>query len=175
MCIHRWSRAAGAPALTVATVLLAGLGVAGCGYSTTRPFRTDAQTVHVEMFQSREFRRGLEFRLTESLVKRLEMDTPYSIAPLKTADLLVEGEILEVRQQSFGDSFKDDKPREIGATVIVRYRIKDMRTGEILVEKPRFAHQESYIVPIGESFDIGMVRAMDGLAQRIVESMEVAW
>ena len=63
----------------------------GCGYSTKRPFSTDIQTVHVEMFQSKEFRRELEFRLTESVIKRIEMDTPYRIAPRKTADAVLTG------------------------------------------------------------------------------------
>ena len=46
----------------------------GCGYSTKRPFPTNIRTLHVEMFHSKEFRRELEFRLTEALVKRIEMD-----------------------------------------------------------------------------------------------------
>lgn len=149
--------------------------LAGCGYSTRRPFTDDFRTVHVEMFQSRDFRRELEFQLSEALVKRIEMDTPYRIAPLKRADVLIEGEILSVEQQSFGADFRFDQPREIGATVVVRFRVKDLRSGDILIERPRFIHQESYMIPLGESFEVGMVRAMDGLAQRIVETMEEDW
>lgn len=148
---------------------------AGCNYSTQRPFRQDIQTVHVDMFQSREFRRELEFQLTEALVKRIELDTPYRIGPRSTSDLLIEGELLSVENRSFGDDFDTDLPREIGSTVVVRLRIKDMRSGKILVERPRFVYQSSYIPPIGEGFDEGMVRAMDGLAESIVETMEVDW
>ncbi len=140
--------------------------MAGCNYSTQRPFRTDIQTVHVEMFHSREFRRELEFRLTESIIKRIEQDTPYRIAPRRSADVLLTGELIKVENRTFGDDFDLDLPREIGSTMVVRYRLKDMRNGGILVERPRFVYQISYIPPVGETFTQGMTRAVDGLACR---------
>ncbi len=151
------------------------IGVTGCGYSTARPFRTDLQTIHVDIFHSKEFRRELEFRLTEALVKRLEMDTPYRITSRRTADALLTGEILAVDNRTFGDDLALDLPREIGSTVVVRFRLQDMRTGDILVDRPRFVYQTSYIPPVGETFTDGMTRALDGLAEQIVETMELGW
>lgn len=148
---------------------------AGCSYSTRRPFPTDIQTVHVEMFHSREFRRDLEFRLTEAVAKRLEIDTPYRLAPRESADALLTGEILRVENRVLGDDFERDLPREIGSTVVVRFRLEDMRTGKVLVDRPRFAYQAGYIPPVGENFSQGMTRALDGLAEQIVESMESPW
>ncbi|MFH0980016.1 MAG: LPS assembly lipoprotein LptE [Planctomycetota bacterium] len=147
----------------------------GCGYTTERPFRSGIKTVHVEMLQSREFRRDLEFQLTEALIKRIEMDTPYKIAPLRTADTLFSGEILEVRERVFGDDFETGLPREKGATVIMRYRWKDLRTGEVLVDRDRFVHSVEYIPPVGETFAKGMVRGLDDMAEAIVETMESSW
>lgn len=151
------------------------IGITGCGYSTARPFRTDLQTIHVDIFHSKEFRRELEFRLTEALVKRLEMDTPYRITSRRTADALLTGEILAVDNRTFGDDLALDLPREIGSTVVVRFRLQDMRTGDILVDRPRFVYQTSYIPPVGETFTDGMTRALDGLAEQIVETMELGW
>ena len=150
-------------------------GVIGCGYSTQRPFRTDIQTVHVEMFHSKEFRRELEFRLTESIVKRIEMDTPYRIVPRRRADALLTGEVLKVENRTFGKEFDTDLPREIGSTLAVRFRFQDLRSGEILVDRPRFLYQSSYIPPVGETFTQGMTRAMDGMAEQIVETLETDW
>lgn len=149
--------------------------VPGCGYSTARPFSTDIQTVHVEMFESKEFRRELEFRLTEALIKRIEMDTPYRIAPRQKADALLSGEILRVDNRTFGDDRNTGRPREIGSTLSVRYRLQDLRNGKILVEQPRFIFQTSYIPPVGETFTDGATRSIDGMAERIVESMELGW
>jgi hypothetical protein len=127
------------------------------------------------MLESKEFRRELEFNLTEALSKRIEMDTPYKIAPLRTADTLFTGEILEVQQRVFGDEFRTGLPREKGATIVMRYRWKDLRTGHTLVERERFAYMTSYYPPLGESFTKGMVRGLDGMAEAIVETMESEW
>ncbi len=159
----------------VVVVGLAAVLCGGCGYSTKRPFRSGIQTVHVEMLESREFRRELEFQLTEALIKRIEMDTPYRIGPLRTADTLFSGEILEVRQRAFGDDFESGLPREKGATIIMRYRWKDLRTGSLLVERKRFVYSVEYIPPVGETFAKGMMRGFDGMAEAIVETMESRW
>ncbi|MCH7870602.1 MAG: hypothetical protein IID33_02775 [Planctomycetes bacterium] len=164
-----------APARRLALCLMLAMGLTGCSYSTVRPFPTDIQTVHVEMFQSREFRRELEFRLTEAITKRVEIDTPYRIASRRTADTLLTGEILAVENVTVGDDFDLDRPREIGSTVIVSFRIQDLRTGDILVVRPRFVYQASYIPPVGETFSDAMTRALDGMAELIVETMESGW
>ena len=159
-------------------VMLLSVGAAvssGCGYSTRRPFSTDIQSIHVEMFQSKEFRRELEFRLTEAIVKRIEMDTPYRIAPRRIADALMTGEILSVDNRTFGDDFDTNLPREIGSTIVVRFRFQDMRTGEILAQRRRFVYQTSYIPRVGETFDQGMTRGLEGLAEKMVESIESDW
>lgn len=162
--------------MVLGLALLALTVASGCGYSTKRPFRSGIQTVHVEMIESREFRRELEFSLTEALVKRIEMDTPYRIANRPYADTEFSGEILEVRQRVIGKQFGTNDPREIGATVVMRYRWKDLRSGEILVERPRFVHMTSYVPSVGESFEKGIdVRGLDQMAERIVETMESDW
>jgi len=164
-------RAAVSGMLLAALMLLS----TGCSYSTRRPFPEDIRTVHVEMFHSREFRRELEFRLTEAVIKRIHMDTPYRIAPLRTADVVVTGEILSVRNRTFGSDLDDDLPREIGSTIAVRFQVKDLRDGRILVDRPRYVYQTNYIPPVGETFEDGMVRGIDGLAEQIVQTMESAW
>ena len=148
----------------------------GCaGYSSARPFPTDIQTVHVEMLHSREFRRELEFRLTEAIAKRLTLDAPYRLASRQSADAVLSGEILAVENRTFGADLDTDLPREIGSTVVLRFRLQDLRTGEILVDRPRFVYQTSYIPPVGETFTVGMTRALDGLAEKVVESLESDW
>lgn len=155
---------------------LSAMSCGGCGYSTKRPFPSGINTVYVDMLQSREFRRELEFSLTEALVKRIEMDTPYKIADKSVADTEFTGEILEVQQRVIGNQFDTDRPRELGSTIVMRYRWKDLRSGEILVERPRFVHMTSFVPPAGETFAKGVnVRGLDGMAERIVETMETGW
>lgn len=163
----RWRRPFGGAAVLVV--------VGGCGYTSERPFRDDLQTVHVEMLHSKDFRRELEFHLSEALVKRIEMDTPYKVAAREKADSVFSGEIVDVQQATLGTDFDFDLPRELATTVVLRWRWKDLRTGEIIVDRPRFVHTATYIPPVGETFYTGEVRWVDGLAERIVETMEKPW
>ncbi len=159
-------------------MLFAGLAcgaATGCGYSTDRPFRDDIQSVHVEMFHTKDFRRDLEFALSEALAKRIEMDTPYRLARRERADSVLSGEILQVRQATLGADFRRDLPREMALTVVARWRWKDLRTGEILREQPRTVYTTTYIPPVGETFQTGAMRGLEGLAEQIVAAMEKDW
>jgi len=153
----------------------------GCGYSTQRPFaRTDPdgkpiRTVAVDVFQSREFRRGLELRLTEALAKRIEAETPYRLADKRRADTIMTGEVKEVRQGTIGRDFQQNRPRETAATFVIAFQWKDLRTGRVLVDRPNFIQTVDYIRPLGEDFYDSSQEAMDKLAERIVEQMEAEW
>jgi hypothetical protein len=151
--------------------LLAG----GCGYSTTSLHPQTVRTVYVEMFQSKEFRRGIEMQLTESLRKELDRGTPYRNAPKNRADTVLSGEILEVRQAVLGKGFNTDLPRELAATFVISYRWKDMRTGRILAENKQFVETVEYVPPVGETFFTASEEAVNKLARRIVDSMETGW
>jgi hypothetical protein len=127
------------------------------------------------MFQSREFRRGLEFTLTEALQKRILQDTPYRIADKSTADTMISGEVLEVRQNVMGRMYLTGQPRQLQATFIIRFEWKDLRSGQVLVNHPRFVQSIEYIPPIGETFDNASDAALDDLAERMVEQMMSSW
>lgn len=158
---------------------LAAVCIVGCGYTTDRnaQFRTEntsgrpIKTVAVPIFESREFRRDIELQVTEALKKRIEAETPFKLANLDRADTVLEGEVLEVRQGTIGRDFVTVRPRETAATLIVRWHWKDLRTGEVLVNRPRFVHTVDYIRPVGEDFYHAMQRASNEMAERIVEDM----
>lgn len=149
--------------------------LSGCGYSTQRPFPQNVQTVYVEMFQNRDFRKDWEFPLSEAVIKRIEMDTDYRIASSSRADTIVSGEIVEIRQNTLGDDFRTDLPREIAVTFVVSFRWKDQRNGKILVERRRVSYTTTYIPPVGESFFDGATRGLEGVAEQLVEAMESTW
>jgi len=147
----------------------------GCGYRTDRPFRRDVKTVAVEIFDNKDFRRGLELQLTEALSKRIEAETPYKLAKRETADTLITGEVKEVRQSTLGNDFRNALPRETAATMIVAFQWKDLRTGEILLDRPAFAQTVDYVRPLGEDFYHASQRICDRMAERMVEQMEADW
>lgn len=158
----------------IIAVLLAAIA-GGCGYTTDRPFPQHVRSVYVDMFQSKEFRRGIEMRLTEAVRKRLEMDTDYVNAPRARADTILTGEVLEFRQAAFAGDFRTDLPREIGGVLIAGFRWKDQRTGKVLAENPRLIQQVEYVRSVGETEFTALDQAVDGLARLIVQQMETTW
>ncbi len=164
------------PTLVTAAWILS--AVSGCGYSVGHDemFDTGIRTVHVPIFQNKDFRRGLEFQLTEALVKAIELKTPYkTTSDQRKADTVLTGEIREVRQGTLGLDFKTHMPRETQATVITSFRWKDLRTGKVLVDMPVITQSVDYIQPVGENFYEASQQAMNALAERIVEKMEKPW
>jgi len=63
------------------------------------------------MFQSKEFRRGIEFQLTEALRKQIDRSTPYRNAPKEKADTIITGEVLEWQEATLGRDITN-LPRE---------------------------------------------------------------
>ncbi len=160
--------------LTLAS-LVALVGLTGCGYSSDDLFRTDVKTVYVQMFDTREFRRDLEFMLTEAVKKRIATDTPYRIAPKEKADTILKGEVLEERQAAFAPDFRSRQPRDMQMTLIVRMEWKDVRTGRILVNRPLLLQGVDYLPPAGETEKFAQQKGIDRLAARIVAQMYNEW
>ncbi len=150
-------------------------GLAGCGYSSDTLFRTDVKTVYVQMFDTREFRRDLEFMLTEAVKKRIATDTPYRVAPKEKADTILKGEVLEVRQAAFAPGFRSRQPRDKQMTLVVRMEWEDVRTGRMLVERPLLLQAVDYLPPAGETEKFAQQKGIDRLAARIVAQMYNEW
>ena len=148
---------------------------AACGYSDEPLHRTSVRSVYVDMFQSREFRRGIEFQLTEAVRKEIDRATPYRNAPRERADTILSGEVLEWREDTIGRDFITDRPRETAASLAVRFRWQDMRTGRILAEQDRLVTTVQYVRLAGEDTYNARDEAAAKLARRLVEAMETGW
>jgi hypothetical protein len=147
----------------------------GCGYKSGGLFRSDVQTVHVQMFESREFRRDLEFMLTEAVKKRIATDTPYRLASREQADTILKGEVLEERQSAFAPDFRTRQPRDTQLALVVRVFWQDQRSGRTLTERELLLQAVDYLPPAGESEKFAQQRGMDRLAARIVAQMYNDW
>lgn len=164
-------RASGLVVLAGGLALLAG----GCGYRAGAPYRTDVATVYVDMFGSKEFRRDLEFQLTEAVKKRIGARTPYRLAPREKADTILSGEVLEQRQAALAPDFRSRQPREKTLTLAVRLQWKDLRNGRLLLDQQVQLQSVDYLTQTGETEQFGQERAVDGLAEQIVAKMYEDW
>lgn len=158
-----------------AALLSLGLITTGCGYSSGAVFRDDIKTVHVEIFDSHEFRRNLEFLLTEAVMKRIGAETPYRVVDKSKADTILKGELLEVRQSAYAPDFLTKQPRDTQMTMVVRMQWKDLRSGKILADFPLLLQSIDYLPPAGESEAFAEQKAVDRMADRIVSAMYGDW
>lgn len=149
--------------------------VEGCGYSTKRPFPQNVRTVYVDMFQSKTWRRGIEFRLTEAVRKRIDMVADYRNAPRNQADTILTGEVVAFNQAAFGSDFQTALPRQLVGQLVVSFRWKDVRSGEILAEVPRLVRDTDKVPAVYETETDALNKAVDGLAVLIVDRMETTW
>jgi hypothetical protein len=161
--------------LAVSLALLAGGMAAGCGYDSGSVFRTDIKTVYVPMFESREFRRNLEFMLTEAVKKKIATDTPYRVASREKADTILSGELLEERQAAYAPDFRTRQPRDEQMTMIVRVKWTDQRSGAELFNRPLLLQSTDYLPSAGETEKYTQQKAIERLASRIVAQMYNDW
>ncbi len=169
------------PVLTAAL-----LGAGGCtnpdphlGYTLASQYRPGIHTVAVPVWNvgPDEYRRELEFRITEALVKHIESSTPYKVTDAARAETLLTGTLQRVRQRVLSFDPRDGRAREIQVRFHVDFTWKDQRTGQILVERKDFRVASTYIppCPMSETFFHGSEDAVNILARRIVEEFAQPW
>jgi hypothetical protein len=160
--------------ITIAGILCCG----GCmkGYSQNWLHPEDVNTVYLEMFDNRSFWRGVEYKLTDALGKRIESQSPYKIVSDRDkADTIIGGQLQSVGQSVL--AMEREKGRALEKEVILRAVVqwKDLRTGEILLNNKQIVASFSYSDYLNQDFDYGSSAAANKLADRIVEAMQRDW
>ena len=146
------------------------------GYSNESLFPEEVRSVYVEMFDSRSFRRGVEYELSDALAKRIEAETPYKIISSRDrADTVISGQIL-----SIGESWLSSE-REVGRALEKEVEVravvnwKNLKTGELLIDNQSVSASASYSEWQNQGFRYASTLAANNLARRIVELMEKEW
>ena len=176
MCVA-WIAIAGAMALGGCNFSADGDGY---GHYTMRdPFPTDISTVVVDMFfRGRDvYRRELEYRLTEAVQKRIEMNTNYKLTRRERADTELRGEIAMISQEALSFNPDTGNPREMEIVMTISFQWRDLRSGEVLVRQESLQVSGTYIPdsPLSETFFDGSQDVIEKAAIRIVEHMETPW
>ena len=151
--------------------------LAGCGYRATELFPTEYASVAVPIFQNQTFYRGLEFDLTEALVKELEQRTPYRTQPVGRADTLLQGTITDVETRRLSRTRSTGLPQEVEVEVTLNFTWTDQATGQVIVDRRGFTGVGRYIPsrPVGETLEVGQQAAAQRLARDIVGSLRGDW
>lgn len=159
------------------------LFLAGCeqadptqSYSSRNLYRTDIDTVFVEMFQSQSFRRELEFELSRAAAQQLELHSPYKVvSDRRKADTILYGTITKIRERTLTRQRELDRPLENEVVMVVKVTWKDLRSGELILDDLPIRISEDYAVLLGAGRDSASRDALNKVAVRIVEAMESPW
>ena len=155
--------------------LIAGASLSSCGYTSHSLYNLSVRTVAVPIFTNKTFRREWEFRLTEAIDKNIEYRTPYKLAPRKTADTILTGEIVSIQENVLTRRYGTILPRESQLTVVVNFTWRDARSGRVIVSRRGFNRSATEIPQINENVDDAEQLAIERLAEGIVDQMQKSW
>jgi len=166
-------------------ILTAMLGLAGCaGYQIGRGglYRPDVRTVHVPVAQSDSYRRYLGERLTEAVVKEIELRTPYKVVDSASADSVLNIRLVSDSKKVLSNN-RFSEPRDIETDFFVQLNWIDRR-GDLIMSNDNLptaplmvnlGQQTNFVPEAGQSLVTAQQEAIQKLASQIVGQMELAW
>lgn len=189
----------------IAPCLLAALLLAGCagdgnftifGYTSAPNYDACIRTVYVPIFQNNTYRRGLEFQLTQAVVREIEAKTPFKVVSCREeADTELLGKIVTWNKQVITPN-QLNEVREAETYLGVELVWNDLRpghVGEVLSAPPVPGQPTATVQPgpkggpvlvqgmanfipeLGGSLASAEKQAVDRLAVQIVSMMEKPW
>lgn len=160
---------------SIATMQTGCVGGSG-GYSNEWLYPSQVETVYVEMFDSRSFRRGHEYDLTDAIAKRIEAQTPYKIVSDRNlADSVLSGDIITIESRRL--AVDRDTGRNIEDEVFIHVDVtwQNLKTGKMFLNNERVTAFSSFSTFLDQDFNYGASAAVNKAAQRIVEQMQTKW
>lgn len=150
----------------------------GCSrYHTGNQFlyRCDIRTVHVMMFESDSYRRFLGQRLTEAVIKEVEVNTPMTITDPQIADSFIRGKLIRDSKTVVGENAYDE-PRSLLVGWLVEVDWVD-RAGVALMERQLVRiHQDAVFIPEGgQTMATAQQRVVEQIARDVVSQMQTPW
>jgi hypothetical protein len=164
------------------TVLFAAPGCAGYQLGNRSLYRPDIRTVHVPMVQSDSFRRNLGERLTEAMVKEIELKTPYKVVDSASADSVLSVRLVSDGKRVLSEN-RFDEPRDIESDFYIQVSWIDRR-GDLIMNHNdvpaaplllNIGQQANFVPEGGQSLATAHQEALQRLAEQIVGQMELAW
>jgi hypothetical protein len=157
-------------------------GCAGYRVGTRSLHYPQIRTVYVPIFESNSFRRNLGERLTEAVVRHIELKTSYKVVNDPLADSILRGKIVDERKRILAVT-RFSEPRDTETRFSVQLSWTDQQ-GNVL--------GQTYTVPVplvlsdvsqasdavteaGQSIATAHEKAIDRMAEQIVSQLESPW
>ena len=157
-------------------------GCAGYQLGQRSLYRPDIRTVHVPIVQSDSYRRYLGERLTEAVVKEVELKTPYKVVGADAADSVLNVRLVSDSKRVLSEN-RFDEPRDIETDFFLQVSWVDRR-GDVIMSHDdipaaplmlNIGQSANFVPEGGQSLMTSHQEAIQRLAEQIVGQMELAW
>lgn len=156
---------------------------AGCatdpsqGYSFANTFDDAIKSVAIPVFRNETTTRGLEVQLTESLIKELQLRTPWHIAQTDRADTTLVGVITNTGLIALSDDPQTGLVQEQAARITIRFEWRDNRSGDIIVARDGYSASSVFSPSqnVGDRLERGQRSAIEKLAHDVISQMRSSW
>ena len=148
-------------------------GCAGYHVGNQYLYRSDIRSVHVALFESDSYRRFLGQRLTEAVVKQIELSSPLTITEPQLAHSFIRGRIVNDAKTIVGENINDDaRSLKLGWRVEVSWVD---RAGVPLMQRQvlQISRDATFIPEGGQSLSTAQQEIIERLARDIVGQMEM--
>jgi len=166
------------------------LTLSGCGYTNKSLIAPDANTIFVQTFKNSiditkeastkqryaAYKPFIEIKVTGAIINRILYDGNLNILGEPSADLLLQGEVINYLRQPV--RYADSKDiLEYRLNIIVNFTLKDLRTDKILLEEKNFTADTSYFVSgqLAKSEDKAVEGLLEDLARRVANRIVNRW
>src|SRR5262249_39528773 len=165
--------------------LCLGMPSGGCLGSRVGPaslYARDIATVYVPMIESDSYRRDLGERLTEAVVKEIELKTPYKVVNTPDADSILTCRLMsDSRNRLIQNGFSDprvsltDLRAQVNWINRRRQPLVPVQMIPIPADLLNISQTSNLIPEAGQSVATSQQEAIQRLARQIVGTMEAPW
>lgn len=145
-------------------------------------YAPDVATVYVPVIESNSFRRDLGERLTEAVIKDIELKTPYKVVGSPNADSVLSARLVsDQRNVLVENAFDTPRVQETTLRVEVTWLnrrqlpIAPIQTVPLPPELVGIEGSSALIGEVGQSVASAQNQAIERLADQIVGTMEQPW
>lgn len=163
--------------------MIAAITLSGCGYTQKTVLPRNIKTIYVETVKNKlvvediyAYQQGLEMDITNAVIRRLQQDGTVKVVHQKNANAILKTDLLAFEQE--GLRFNQlEEVKEYRVFIVVRLKLVDAKTGDLIWEEPNFTGDNEYyvtdITSIGEQK--AAMDAVDRLAYNIVDRVVEDW
>lgn len=167
-------------------ICLLAVYLSGCGYTTRSALPSSWRTIYVPPFANKidytnENKRTLyiplmEVKVREGIVSRFQFDGNLKIAKEATADLILQGELVDYSRGAVRYTDNDDV-QEYRIYISVNLKLTEVPSGEVVWEENGFTGEASYFLtgPHARSETLAVNDAITDLARRVIERTVENW